>query len=135
MRWIEFLKDYDVVIDFHPEKANVVANSLSRKTIAALRALDARLSVNDDDGALCAELTLWPSWIDRIKELQVRDEECLKKLQQVKDGELTDYMIKADGNLYYRGRLEVEEKVHVIQNNLKAVADRQIIYRPGKERN
>lgn len=28
-RWLELLKDYDFVIDYHPEKANVVANALS----------------------------------------------------------------------------------------------------------
>ncbi|KAK4400675.1 Retrovirus-related Pol polyprotein from transposon.6 [Sesamum angolense] len=31
-RWIELLKDYDCTIDFHPGKANVVADALSRKS-------------------------------------------------------------------------------------------------------
>ena len=31
-RWIELLKDYDCTIDYHPGKANVVANALSRKS-------------------------------------------------------------------------------------------------------
>jgi hypothetical protein len=30
-RWVELIKDYDFVIDYHPGKANVVANALSRK--------------------------------------------------------------------------------------------------------
>jgi len=30
-RWVELIKDYDCVIDYHPGKANVVANALSRK--------------------------------------------------------------------------------------------------------
>ena len=35
-RWLELFKDYDCIIDYHPNKANVVASSLSRKTVAAL---------------------------------------------------------------------------------------------------
>ena len=35
-RWMELIKDYDCVIDYHPGKANVVADSLSRKTVQAL---------------------------------------------------------------------------------------------------
>ena len=28
-RWLELIKDYDLVIDYHPKKANVVADALS----------------------------------------------------------------------------------------------------------
>nr|GFD50349.1 RNA-directed DNA polymerase [Tanacetum cinerariifolium] len=31
-RWLELLKDYDANIQYHPEKANVVADALSRKS-------------------------------------------------------------------------------------------------------
>ena len=30
-RWMELLKDYDFSLQYHPGKANVVANALSRK--------------------------------------------------------------------------------------------------------
>jgi hypothetical protein len=30
-RWLELIKDYDLEIHYHPEKANVVADALSRK--------------------------------------------------------------------------------------------------------
>ena len=32
-RWLELLKDYELVIDYHPGKANVVADALSRKSL------------------------------------------------------------------------------------------------------
>ena len=35
-RWLDLLKDYDCIIDYCPGKANVVADALSRKTMAAL---------------------------------------------------------------------------------------------------
>ena len=31
-RWLELVKDYNVEIHYHPDKANVVADALSRKS-------------------------------------------------------------------------------------------------------
>ncbi|KAL0322385.1 UNVERIFIED_CONTAM: Transposon Tf2-11 polyprotein [Sesamum calycinum] len=39
-RWIELLKDYDCTIDYHPGKANIVADALSRKTVDHLAGKD-----------------------------------------------------------------------------------------------
>ena len=32
-RWMELIKDYDCMIDYHPGKANVMADALSRKSV------------------------------------------------------------------------------------------------------
>jgi hypothetical protein len=45
-RWLELIKDYDMQIHYHPGKANVVADALSRKTFChclTVRALDTTL--------------------------------------------------------------------------------------------
>jgi hypothetical protein len=34
MRWLELIKDYDIGINYHPRKENVVADALSRRTHA-----------------------------------------------------------------------------------------------------
>ena len=34
-RWIELIKDYDCTIEYHPGKANVVADALSCKSISS----------------------------------------------------------------------------------------------------
>ena len=38
-RWIELLKDYDCTIHYHPGKANVVADALSRKSTSFMASL------------------------------------------------------------------------------------------------
>jgi hypothetical protein len=48
-RWLELIKDYDYVINYHPGKANVVANALSRKSrseITGLKALSHNLKID-----------------------------------------------------------------------------------------
>ena len=38
-RWMEFLKDYDFTLHYHPGKANVVADALSRKSRGVLASI------------------------------------------------------------------------------------------------
>ena len=48
-RWIELIKDYDMEVHYHPEKANVVADALSRKSYAN------EVQVTPMSRELCAE--------------------------------------------------------------------------------
>ena len=41
-RWMEFLEDYDFTLHYHPVKANVVADALSRKSRGALASIASR---------------------------------------------------------------------------------------------
>ena len=38
-RWMEYLKDYDFTLHYHPSKANVVADALSRKSRGVLASI------------------------------------------------------------------------------------------------
>ena len=75
-RWMELIKDYDCVIDYHLGKANVVTNALSRKSAQTLRALNAHLSLSDD-GAIVAKLIEKPDFLNRVLEAQKNDEKIL----------------------------------------------------------
>ena len=46
-RWMELIKDYDCMIDYHLGKANVVADAMRRKSVQTLRALNAHLSLSE----------------------------------------------------------------------------------------
>ena len=41
-RWMEFLEDYDFTLHYHPDKANVVVDALSRKSRGVLASIASR---------------------------------------------------------------------------------------------
>ena len=41
-RWMEYLKDYDFTLHYHPGKANVVADALNRKSWGVLASVASR---------------------------------------------------------------------------------------------
>ena len=85
-RWIEFIKDYEFAIQYHPGKANVVADALSRKRrhqISALRCslhrdlitlsqFDFRSEIGGTSAFLGA-VTVQPSWSDRVVRTQLEN--------------------------------------------------------------
>ena len=90
-RWIELIKDYECTIEYHPGKANVVADALSKRPMSSishlravhlprlieLRSLGVRLELTDS-GALLATFHVRPVLIDRIRELQIQDPQIVK---------------------------------------------------------
>ena len=100
-RWMELIKDYDCVIDYHPGKANVVADALSRKTVQTLRALNANLSLSDD-GTVVAELVARPNLLNRVLEAQKKDEKISAIIDQIRDGKETEFTVNENGVLCYK---------------------------------
>ena len=80
-RWLELLKDYELVIDYHPGKANVVADALSRKLLFALRVMNTQLKISDD-GSILAELRARRMFLQEISEAQKNDQNLLAKRKQ-----------------------------------------------------
>ena len=102
-RWLELFKDYDCIIDYHPGKANVVADALSRKVMSALSFQHSEWRLADD-GAILAQLKAQPRLKQMIIDAQKNDEEMQKKIQIVRDGDKTGFSIKEDGSLYFSGQ-------------------------------
>ena len=82
---MELIKDYDYVIDYHPGKANVVADALSRKSMQTLRALNAHLSLLND-GTVVEKLIARPKMLNQVLEAQKRDEKISAIVSQIING-------------------------------------------------
>ena len=102
--WMELIKDYDCVIDYHPGKANVVADALSRKSIQMLRALNAQLSLSDD-GTVVQELIARPSLLNRVVEAQKKDDKITAVINQNGNDKETEFTVNENGVLYYKDRV------------------------------
>ena len=82
-QWLELIKDYDCTIEYHPGKANVVVDALSRKLdgsyaylqtvylplLIEFRSLGVELQVVDT-GTLLVSFYVRPLLVDQIKEGQ-----------------------------------------------------------------
>ena len=66
------IKDYDCVIDYHPGKANVVANALSHKSSSSLAYMRAvQTALQDEVKALLIHLMMDDSYL-LINQLKVK---------------------------------------------------------------
>ncbi|KAJ0086365.1 hypothetical protein Patl1_07805 [Pistacia atlantica] len=106
------------MIDYHPSKANVVADALSRKTpsimahirvmhyplFTELKTLGIELGMNEL-GVLLAHFKVRPILVDRIREFQFMDPNIMKLMGEVSEGLQTDFWIRGNGMLMMGNRL------------------------------
>ncbi|KAA3471063.1 DNA/RNA polymerases superfamily protein [Gossypium australe] len=107
------LKDYELVIDYHLGKANVVADALSRKSLFALQALNTQL-VLSDEGSLIAKLKARLLLLQQICEAQKFDNELQAERAQCESTSDSEFRIGPDDYLMFCDRICVPNNSELI---------------------
>ena len=117
-RWLELIKDYDCSINYHPCKANVVADALSWKSSgfsAALLTTQKEIIkdlermgieiVMGDSQVFMAILTIQSTLIEKIKSSQVDDAQIVKIIEEVQEVKRPRFNVSNAGVLRFGNRL------------------------------
>ncbi|XP_075101825.1 uncharacterized protein LOC142177253 [Nicotiana tabacum] len=120
-RWLELLKDYDCNILYHPGKANVVADALSRRSMESLTRLCvvecpivkeaqqiASQGVRLDekyDGRLIASMDAKSTLLEQVKAKQFDHPSLLKLKEGVLSGKIKNFALDENGVMRLDGRL------------------------------
>ncbi|KAL0553922.1 hypothetical protein IC582_007826 [Cucumis melo] len=116
-RWLELVKDYDCEILYHPGKANVVADALSRKVSHSATLITRQAPLHRDleraeiavsVGAVTmqlAQLTVQPTLRQRIIDAQSNDPYLVEKRGLAEAGQAVEFSLSSDGGLLFERRL------------------------------
>ena len=113
-RWLEFVKDYDCEILYHPGKANVVADALSRKSTASVSTLIVRqerlqreirnAGIELITGKL-SMMSLQSDLVEEIKAKQANDPWIEKYKKDISEAKNSNFSMSKDGTIWFKDRL------------------------------
>jgi hypothetical protein len=118
-RWLELIKDYDLDIQYHPGKANVVADALSRKSqtnmlIGHLLAQElcwemAQLNLGIVTSSETLTLEIESTLEQDIRKGQLTDEKIAEYKKQIKLGKVPEFREDEQGTVWFKNRICVPE--------------------------
>lgn len=137
-RWMELVADYDLDIAYHPGKANLVADALSRKRVASASEKDMEELVHMVGTLRLAALTdeLEPlglgaadqaDLLSRVRLAQEKDEDLMKASKNEK----TEYQTSNNGTILVNGRVCVPNDTGLRDEILKEAHQSKFSIHPG----
>ena len=132
-RWLELLKDYDMEVKYHPGKANVVVDALSRKStesVACLLTQEKRL-LEELDGlqievvlpgnqSYLAALQTSSPLVDRIKQQQKDDPKLMTIRKGVEEGRNKEFLVQNE--VLWHGNILCVPNITALKKELLAEA-------------
>ncbi|WVZ75856.1 hypothetical protein U9M48_023880 [Paspalum notatum var. saurae] len=144
-RWLEFIKDYDLKIHYHPSKANVVADALSRKSQISLlwaRELPDDLAIefdrlslgfhNNTEGIVSMEFE--PTLEQEIRKGQLNDEKIKEIKELIKLDKAPGFRVDADGTVWHGDRICVPNIKSIQELIMKEAHETAYSIHPGSEK-
>ena len=125
---MELLKDYDCSILYHPGKANVVTDALSRKSAGSLahisterrpiikelhELIDQGLQLKVTKKCILAQFRVRSVYLDRVKAVQRRDPQLQKIIFDVRQGQSREFVIDNEDTLLLGTRLCMSDVVEL----------------------
>jgi hypothetical protein len=143
-RWLEFIKDYELEIHYHPGKANVVADALSRKSQVNMLVAHSmsfelakefdRLSLGFLNNTQGVTIELEPTLEQDIRKGQKDDEKINEIRQLIIDGKGLDFREDAEGVVWFKDRLCVPNITSIQKLILKEAHETAYSIHPGSEK-
>ena len=106
-RWLELVKDYDIEIMYHPGKANVVADALSRKTAYSSALVTRECRLQEDMASAEIEVVTRGA-VGRLSQLRIinaqrNDPHLYSICQQNEAVREEGFTLSSDGGLLWQG--------------------------------
>jgi hypothetical protein len=114
-RWLELIKDYDLGINYHPGKANVVADALSRRSHVSQLVVDSipfelceefdKLNLRIITNIEAMEMEVGSSLLQEIQRGQLEDENVQEIKRNIKEEKSSGFSEDDERVLWYIGRI------------------------------